>query len=473
MAIHPGEHFLVVGLGLSGLAAVRFLLLHGARVSVSEATLLEQINPATRNWLAEQNVLLESGGHTKQLFLRADRILVSPGVPLNLPELAAARQRHIPVIGEMAVAAHYLHTPSVAITGTNGKTTVTTLLGELCRAASYRVFVGGNIGTPMLEYLAGPQDCDMAVVEMSSYQIDTAGGVNGFKPEVALLLNITPDHLDRYDAMADYIASKFAIFAAQSGKDAAIVNTDDPLIMAHRHLWPRSRLFGFGNNRAGLPGARIRDGKVYLTGLSQDISTLEETAECYDLSTTALALTPNLQNGAAAILAARLMGCPAATIARGLAAFAPLAHRLTVVATIDGITFIDDSKATNIGAVQAALDGINRPVVLIAGGRDKGGDYTLLADAIRKKVKGMVLLGEAREKMARAFRHLTAIEEADTMQHAVQRAKAIAASGDVVLLSPACSSFDMFPNYARRGDAFTEAVKELLSGRPSRRGAKP
>jgi UDP-N-acetylmuramoylalanine--D-glutamate ligase len=326
--------------------------------------------------------------------------------------------------------------------------------------------VGGNIGTPLFEYLEGPQDSDVAVIEVSSYQIDSGGGLNGLRPRVALLLNITPDHLDRYDSMAAYIASKFGIFAARPEGGAAILNTDDPVILAHRHLWPRTPLFGFGADLAGLHGALIRDHGVRLSGLDPLAAFGEP--EHYDLTGTVLAAPPNLQNSAAAILAARLMGCPRQAIDRGLAAFTPLPHRMTVVAEEHGVIFIDDSKATNIGAVQAALEGIERPVVLIAGGRDKGGDYAMLAPLMRQKVKAMVLIGEAAEKMARAFDGLSRIETADNMAEAVRRAATLAGPGDVVLLSPACASFDMFENYARRGEAFSAAVRELTSNREGR-----
>ena len=457
--IRPGIRVLVVGLGKSGTSAVRFLLGCDARVAVSDSRPAELLDQQLLTDLRNQGVTLETGGHTSEFFKAVDLVMVSPGVALDIEPLKAARRRAIPVVGELAIAAQYLQTPVVAVTGTNGKTTVTTMLGDIFTAAGKKTFVGGNIGTPLFDYLSGPQDADVAVIEASSFQLDTAGGRNGFRPAVALLLNISPDHLDRYPSYNAYAASKFGIFTAQRQDDAAIMNADDPEIMGREPLWPTSRCFFFGNNLAGRPGAAVRGKKIILTGVFDDSQPSDE--ECYDLAGSGLDEAPNLQNSAAAILAARLLGCDTAGIRAGLAHFTPLPHRLTFVQEIDGVRFYDDSKATNIGAVQSALAAMRQPVVLIAGGRDKGGDYQLLHELVRQKVKAMVLIGEASEIMARSFDKLTMIQQAATMEAAVRRAKALAAPGDTVLLSPACASFDMFNSYSHRGEMFRLAVQNL------------
>lgn len=455
---------LVVGLGKSGLAATKFFNRLGARVSVSEAAPLAAIDPAACRWLADRNIRLETGGHSEAFFTAVDCIMVSPGVPLDLEPLIAARRHHIPVLGEMAMAAQFLKTPVVAVTGTNGKTTVTTLLGRIFKCCGRKVFVGGNIGTPLFDYLCGPQDADIAVLEISSFQLDTVPLGHGFRPDAALLLNITPDHLDRYASFDDYAGSKFRIFAAQRADDMAILNSDDMEIMNRKKLWPQqSRCYLFGRRQHGKPGAILQDKNVLLT---PEVSPAKK-MELYDLSKTGLCNSPNLENGMAAILTARLMGCSKEAIIRGVAEFKLLEHRMTLVAEINGVRYIDDSKATNIGALQSALAGMEGNILLIAGGRDKGGAYGQLLELIRTKVKTLLLIGEAKEKMAAAWQKATRTEFADSLEEAVNLAAKLAAPGDVVLLSPACSSFDMFTGYVARGNAFRAAVL-ALEGRDER-----
>ena len=440
----------VMGLGKSGLAAARFLMGQGAEVVVSEGSARETINPEILAWLTEKNIRSEFGGHSADLFVSADLIVVSPGVPLDLSVLLAARAKKIPVIGELAFAEDYLRTPVVAVTGTNGKTTVTTLLGELLRADGKNVFVGGNIGTPLADYLVTSQDADVVVLEVSSFQLDTA---ENFRPDVGVLLNITPDHLDRYDSFAAYGDSKFRLFASQGRGDKMILNHDDTEIRKHLALSPpgAGKQFFFGCDHQAGNSASVRNGRVTMR-LAEDGG-----EEVYELPAT-LCNPPNDENSMAAILGARLMGCSERGISRGLADFSTLPHRLAFVADIGGVSYFDDSKATNIGAVNSALKAMIRPVILIAGGRDKGGDYRLLCRTVERHVKTMLLIGEARDKMAESFAGLIEVEKLESLAQAVHRAGEIAVAGDVVLLSPACASFDQFASYVERGRVFQEEV---------------
>ena len=452
-----GKHVLVAGLGKSGRSAIEFCRLQGATVSVSDSA-AAQAEDLT--WLTAQGIASEFGGHSREFCLSVDLILISPGVPYDLPIFQEARQQGILVIGELALAPRYLRTKVIAVTGTNGKTTVTTLIGDLLRVAGRTAFVGGNIGTPLTDYLMTEQEAEWLVLEVSSFQLDAAGD---FRPEIGLLLNITPDHLDRYPSYDDYAVAKLNLFANQRQTDVSIINCDDPdtvrLVDGMKNLrpgWERRRCLVFGHPRNGLPGARLEGTTVRLVG-----DWLAEAEDHYELAGTRLDSSPNLENAAAAILAVRTAGAAPACIKQGLAAFKPLAHRMTLAAEIDGVRYIDDSKATNIGAVQAALEGMTTPVVLIAGGRDKGGDYTLMAGQVRSKVKAMLLIGEAKDKMAEVFAPMTRVERCVTMAQAVRRAHELAEPGDVVLLSPACASFDMFSGYAERGRVFTDLALGL------------
>ena len=454
-AISPDMRVMVVGFGKSGLSAIRFCQGLGAEVILSEAGPVDQ---ATASWLQRRGVVYEAGGHSSKFCGSADLILISPGVPHYLPVLREADQQGIPVIGELALARDYLKTPVVAITGTNGKTTVTTLLGELLQAGGRKVFVGGNIGAPLTDYLAGPQEADWVVLEVSSFQLDAA---EDFRPDIGILLNISPDHLDRYATFADYASTKMRLLAGQRAGDMAIINHDDREILQLRQLSSglKGEVLYFGHNLPdGCRGAQINGSKVLVSGRAG-----EDDWQC-DLTGTSMGQSPNLENAAAAILAAQAAGCPRPAIAGSLAQFKSLPHRMTLVAKIDGVKYIDDSKATNIGAVGAALDSISEPVVLIAGGRDKGGDYGLLAGPIREKVKALLLIGEARYKMAAALKTLTRVELLDSLEQAIDLAGTISAPGDVVLLSPACSSFDMFSGYAQRGEAFQRLVRQRPGG---------
>ncbi len=445
------SHVAVMGLGVSGRAAVRYLVSRGIRVSVSEAG---HLRPSDLAFLAEQGVDHELGGHTLAFLQRADGVLVSPGISWDLEILQELRARGITVQGELAMAAPLLHKPVVAITGTNGKTTVTALVGELLQGAGRKVFVGGNIGTSLFDYLMNPEGVDLLVLELSSFQLEAAGD---FKADVALLLNLTPDHLDRHGSMAGYAAAKMKIFAGQGPEDIAIVSGDDPLGRdLLKQSGPQRRLL-FGHDdecQAKIAGHGVR---LEWQGKS----------EYYDLTETMLDTATGHLNSAAAILAARSLDCPPESIVSSLKGFQVAAHRMALVGTGAGVAYYDDSKATNTGAVLSALDNFSGNVILIAGGRDKGDDYTLLRTSVKGKVRLLILIGEAADLIARAVEGATEIRRAASMDEAVKLAASVARAGDTVLLSPACSSFDMFENYGHRGRVFATAVRKVLDRRPT------
>ena len=446
--IHEGMHVAVMGLGVSGRAAVRYLLACGARVSVSDARDVTRMKKEDLDFLAGAGVSLECGGHSADFLCRADMIMLSPGIPFNLPVLDEAKSRNIPVLGELAIAGPALGATIIAITGTNGKTTVTSLIGDLLRQAGKKVFVGGNIGVPLFEHLVSGETVDAAVLEVSSFQLETAGS---FRPDVALLLNITPDHLDRHGDLAGYAKVKKQIFMHQRPDDIAILGGDDPLLreMAAGLKGRQVLLFGQGKDCQARIGA---DTVVLAAG---------RTEETYHLSDTALAGNTGRLNSAAAILAARAVGCLPDDIRSGLARFRPGPHRLARVGEINGVSYYDDSKATNTGAVLSALAQFDGNILLIAGGRDKGDDYGLLRHAVAEKVRILILIGEAADKIAAALQGAVEICYASSMDEAVKTAAREAVAGDSVLMSPACSSFDMFDNYGHRGRAFAEAVEKV------------
>jgi UDP-N-acetylmuramoylalanine--D-glutamate ligase len=443
----------VVGGGKSGFAALRFLKKIGAEVSLSDAGIKHEKQPEFIDWLEKEKIKCEFGGHRSKTFLDKDLIVVSPGVSLSIPEIVAARSKGVSVIGEFGLASCFIDIPIIAVTGTNGKTTVTEMVGEMFRAAEMRVFVGGNIGTPLTECLLSEEKADVAVLEVSSFQLETA---DCFKPKVGVLLNITPDHLDRYKSFEEYGDTKFKMFHNQQQEDAVVLNCDDQEIMSRVEvLAGRGRKYFFGRALNGRPGVEKRNDTVALTSSAlgkEEVYTLPES----------MRLSPVRENCMAAILAARLMGCSQQGIRQGLARFHRLPHRVSFVAEINNVAYYDDSKATNIGAVQSALQGMTRPVILIAGGRDKGGDYGLLSEIVGKKVRKILLIGEAREKMASVLGGIVDAEMCQSLEEAVKHAAEVAKPGDAVLLSPACASFDMFKSYEERGQHFQKAVKELM-----------
>ena len=447
MADFKDRNVLVVGLARTGLAVAEFLLCQGARVTITDQL------PATDLGLAvgsarDLGCSLALGGHPVDAFTSADLVVVSPGVPLDLPQLMEAKSRGVPITGELELASRFLRLPMVAISGTNGKTTVTELVGDMLRRSGKRVFVGGNIGNPLISLLKKQEDFELAVAEVSSFQLDS---IETFRPQVAVLLNISEDHLDRYDSFADYVASKCRLFANQRANDTAVVPARDPLIGIRCTI--RSRQLNFSLTK---PSAH-----AYLES-GQIISRIvPRPTHRYDLHRWQLVGEHNKQNLLAAILAASSMGAKPGAIQKSIDHFKPMPHRMEMIHHWRGIHFCNDSKATNVDSVVRSLESFEVPIVLIAGGRDKEGSYVPLTGPVRQRVKMLVLMGEARFRLAKALGNLSCTVVVDDMEAAVQVALESAAPGDVILLSPACSSFDLYENYQARGDHFRTLVYEL------------
>ncbi len=446
------KRVLVVGLGRSGIAAAQLCAARGARVTVTDKRPASELAEALAALPA--SVTREVGGHRRETFVGAQLIVLSPGVP-EIPELAAARAAGVTVTGELELASRFVTAPILAITGTNGKSTTTTLAGDILRATGRPTFVGGNLGEPLAEAVGTPAAAadGFCVVEASSFQLET---VQTFAPRVAVLLNITPDHLDRYDGMEGYAAAKARIFASQTDADFAVVNADDPLTVRAAAA-TKARALEFSLARPLRQGAWLQDGKLAVQVPGAPLET-------YPIDLPWLSgQRHNQANALAALLAARLAGAPPEAAQAGLAAFQPLAHRMELVAETEGVAYYDDSKGTNVGAAVAALDGFPRPVVLIAGGRDKGGDYAPLVDVMARVGRATVVIGEAADKIAAAFARQgrLPLERAQTLEAAVAAARRLARPGDAVVLSPACSSFDMFRDYAHRAEVFRAAVAQI------------
>ena len=431
---------MVVGLGVTGQAVARFLYARGAVLTLTD----RRSNIAAEGM---PHATLRLGAENPAWLGEAELVVTSPGVPRDSPLLWAAVAAQVPVVSEIELAARFLTAPLVAVTGTNGKSTVTVMLGGIFRRAGMKTFVGGNLGTPLLDAVGCA--LDVAVVEVSSFQLEW---VESFKPRVGIHLNLTDDHFDRYRDLDDYGAAKARMFARQDGADWAILNRDDPRVWRlAREL--RSNVLGFGLGAATVPGI-WRDGNTLMFDDGRRRARV-------DLAGFGLPGRHNLANAMAAAAAALVMGVDARHVERALGDFRPLAHRIEPVGERAGVTFIDDSKGTNVGSVVEAIAAVKAPIILIAGGLDKGGDYAPLRKPLEEKVKLVILIGDAREKMRLALEGAAAIELAPTLDQAVQRAARAAAAGDTVLLSPACSSFDQFRDYAERGEIFKKLVRAL------------
>ncbi len=445
-----GRRITVVGLGKSGLSVARFCRQQGGQVTVTDMAPRETFEAEARA-LEALGVGLEFGGHQPATFARADLVVLSPGVPHTIPPVVKARSRGIPVIGEIELAARYIEAPIAAVTGTNGKTTTTELLGQMLSASGISTFVGGNIGTPLIDYVADGLRRDWLAIEVSSFQLDT---IECFRPQIGVLLNISADHLDRYPDFKAYAESKMQLFANQKSSDTAILNAGDPFGRSAAERVPGEVLFVGREAGESAGGARIAADHILFEMADSAVHRI-------DLARWQLAGNHNLENAAAAGLAAFRAGATPAGVQTAIDTFQGLAHRLTLVRTLDGVRYYDDSKATNVDAVCRALEGFDTPVVLIMGGRDKGGGYRALEEHVAAKVRTLVVIGEAAETITAALGHLVPSHAAADMAAAVRLSADQARSGDVVLLSPACASFDMYTSYHQRGEDFCRHVRKL------------
>jgi UDP-N-acetylmuramoylalanine--D-glutamate ligase len=449
-----GKRVAVIGFGRSGRSAARLLSELGASVAVADEKSQSELTELKESKTGHVEVY--GGGEYNRALHGAELVVISPGVPTSLPPIREARAAGIPLIGEMELAFRSMRDmPAkwLGITGTNGKSTTVTLLGELLHRAGFSPFVGGNLGTPLTEaalaWLQG-RGRDFIVAEVSSFQLET---IETFRPWAGAILNLTPDHLDRYPSMEEYAAAKARLFENQNKEDFAVLNADDPGLNQYPPAL-RGSLVQFSHTRSLKRGVFIREG-VMVSSLTRK---LEDIIPIGELRLQGL---HNLENAMAAGAVALLAGCPAETIAGVLRDFKGLEHVMEIVRVLRGVTYINDSKGTNVDAVVKALESLKAPVILIAGGREKGGEYAGLAQAVRNKVKQVILLGEARSHLRQVLNGTCPVTEVANLADAVREAVTAAHAGDTVLLSPACASFDMFRDYKDRGRLFKEYVNEL------------
>ena len=443
------KRVLVVGLGKSGVASALFLKSHGARVTVSDSKtedLLREEIPA----LLDHGIVVETGGHGERTFREQDLIVVSPGVPVDAPPLVQARALGEPVIGEIELAAQFLPGPLVAITGSNGKTTTTTLAGEIIAAGGFQTLVGGNIGTPAILLVERATPKSVTVLEVSSFQLET---IQTFRPKIAVVLNVTPDHLDRHRTFAAYVDAKARIFENQQADDFAVLNADD-LTCLELAARTRSKVFWFSRKKEVQHGADVRGGKLFFRDA-------DGRREIMQVSEIPLKGNHNIENVLAAICVGALMGCEPQRIRQAICDFKAVEHRLEYVATVRGVEYYNDSKATNVDATIKALESFPASIHIILGGKDKGSDYTVLNDLLRKRVKRVYTIGAAAEKIESHIKGTVEVVHAETLENAIKQAATNAQSGDVVLLAPACASFDQFKSYEHRGRVFKEVVRTL------------
>lgn len=445
-----GKKVLVVGLGKSGLAAALFLRRRGAQVTVSDVRSAEALAreiPA----LIQEGIAVEAGGHGLLTFRRQDLIVVSPGVPVDTPELVQVRSFGLPVIGELELAARFLQGKVLAITGSNGKTTTTTLAGEILKESGLPTLVGGNIGVPVVALIDESKPEGWSVLEVSSFQLETT---NEFHPAIAVILNITPDHLDRHGTFENYALAKERIFARQTADDFLVLNADNPRAADAATRAP-SQVYWFSAHHSVPQGAWVENGQVvFLASQGGQPETI------LPVGAIPLKGLHNVENTLAAVCAARLAGCPVASVRSAVEKFKAVEHRLEFVSNINGVDFYNDSKATNVDATEKAIAAFPGGIHLILGGKDKNSDYTALAPLLRERVRAVYTIGSAAAKIESHLRGIVPIHPCQTLDNAVRSAANAARPGDIVLLAPACSSFDQFESYEHRGRVFKELVHE-------------
>jgi UDP-N-acetylmuramoylalanine--D-glutamate ligase len=434
---------LVVGLGITGLETVKFLLRKGAQIRVSDITPLENFSHEVNEFVKE-GVGIETGFHRKETFLWADTVILSPGVSFNIPPVQEAVAHGIEVMSEIELASRFIKTPVIAVTGSNGKTTTCNLVASILEKGGRKVFLGGNIGTPLIEVAERDRGYDFLVLELSSFQIQ---GINEFKPYIAAILNLSPNHLDHHDDFQEYIQSKMKLFLNQDGGDWAIYNADDDIIAEYLPTI-KSKKIPF--RKEPMENGVFYDGRCVRFG-----------EDAYDLTNMNLLGAHNIENAMAAVAVCRIVGCRPAQIEKEISEFNPLPHRIEFVRSLKGAQFYNDSKSTSPGATLRALECFANPIILISGGKDKGLDYDILKDEVRNKVTLLVLFGESRFRMQRQLGGYSETSLASSLEEALEKAVAGINSGDTVLFSPACSSFDMYSSYEERGRVFKELVQRL------------
>lgn len=461
-----GKKVLVVGVARSGVAVARLLASRGAMVIANDMKAEAQLAREAEE-LRKLGVMLSLGGHPESLFENAELIVLSPGVPADLPQLERARGKGVEIISEPELAGRFLRGRMIGVTGSNGKTTTTTLIGELMRAAGAQVIVGGNIGTPLTSLIEKSSDSTWIVAELSSFQLEM---IESLRVNVALVTNITPDHLDRHGTFENYVRAKHRIFLNQTAEDWAVLNGNDKAIadMTRSLGVPSQKVYFNSQGRdsnfpSGLTGIYVRDRRIYTTAITDDRSETEVMA-IEEIPLRGMHNVENVMASLAAVFCAmgtRMADLPA--LREAIRRFKGVEHRIEYVAEIGGVKFYNDSKATNVDSTMKALEAFDRNVIVILGGKDKGSDYTVLAPLVRERVKNIVLIGAASDKIAAQLEGSRPITRASSMQDAVTKSMEAATAGDTVLLAPACASFDMFDNYEHRGRVFKEEVFNLAN----------
>jgi UDP-N-acetylmuramoylalanine--D-glutamate ligase len=444
-----GKKISVIGMARSGVAVSHLLKSKGATLFVSDKSKKENLESEIAQ-LAEENIPYEIGRHTERVY-DCSLLVVSPGVPSNAPVVVEAQKRNIKVVSELEIGSLFCKASIVAITGSNGKTTTTTLLGRVLGDAKKKHVVAGNIGTAFSSVVLELAPADIAVLEVSSFQLDH---IETFRPRISVILNITEDHMDRYEhSMERYAASKARVFENQRADDVLIYDADDEWCRKEAEL-AKCRTIGFSLKSMPDEGAFVDKG-LLVTVIDGKRT---EVIPCDEISIKGM---HNLYNSMAATLVGQLLGVGSAAIRSTLKNFKGVEHRLEFVREVDGVRYYNDSKATNVDSVWYALQAFNEPIVLLLGGRDKGNDYSRLTDPVKDRVKAIVAIGESADKVEKAFQEITSVTRADSMDGAIQKATSLSVRGDVVLLSPACASFDWFRNYEHRGQVFKELVNRL------------
>jgi UDP-N-acetylmuramoylalanine--D-glutamate ligase len=443
-----GKRVLVVGLARTGVATALFCAARGARVTATDTRGESEIGEAIAK-LHEAGIVLELGGHREKSFLEQDLIIPSPGVPADGVHLKAARAKGVTIWSEIELAYRFMKGRLLGITGSNGKTTTTSLIEHILKTAGMQTVLAGNIGTPLIACVDAMNDETWTVAELSSFQLEL---VDTFRPNIGVFLNLTPDHLDRHHTLQAYGAAKARLFENQTGEDAAILNADDAATTPYAPSLPR--VYWFSRKQRVAQGAYVRAEEIVFRqdGKEEILLKIEDIP---------LAGAHNLENVLAAVAAARLAGATATAIAKGVRSFAGVEHRLEFVSEIDGVRYYNDSKATNVDATVKAIDAFPGRILIILGGKDKGSDYTVLQKPLREKTILALLIGAAAEKIEKQISGSVALERAETIERAVEIASHAAQRGDVVLLAPACASFDQFQNYEHRGRVFKDLVRQL------------